>query len=380
MDSAYFFLDPNSIVNWRTSTLIFYILIISVTYILVKISKKIYKIKILNKVFYLNIGYLLASFILISVKCFSVTGRDTRTGYYYNFLSADSLSSYNDQSVEFGFRLLNVSIHKVFGSYAAFLFIIGLLTVVPVLWLIWKYRKVIDRSSAIILYTCVFYFTGFSALRFALAASFVLISFDAFYEKKWVKAFVFLIIACSIHQTMIIMLLPMLLTFKKNNPKLFASISLVLLFVFFIISRNQISVLLSSSDRYSLYQVSESTQFGWEQIVYYIPFFGIYYLSSYESRNDRWGVLSFIFLATGFVVSNLGHIVFILGRMEYAFTPLILIVPFYIKKFINRRNDLRYLVDILVIIYCIARLLIYICQYYNLSAEMPYVSVFGWSI
>lgn len=381
MDSTYFFLDPNSISDWRTSTLIFYIFIICITYILVRTSKKIYKIKFLNKYFSLNIGYVLASFILIVVKCFSVTGKDTRTVYYYNFLSASSLSSYKDQSAEFGFRLLSVLIHNIFGSYAAFLFIIGLLTVVPVLWLIWKYRKVIDRSSAIILYTCVFYFTGFSALRFALAASTVLIGFDAFYEKKWFKAFLFMTLACLIHQTMVIMFLPILITFKRKSPKLFMSISLIFMFILLVVSRNQISVLLSDSDsRYSLYQVSEGIDFGWEQIVYYIPFFGFYYLSSYEDRNNRWGILSFNFLATGFVVSNLGYIISILGRMEYSFTPLILIVPFYIKRITDRRPDLRYLVDILMIIYCIARFMIYICQYYSSSAMMPYISVFGWSI
>lgn len=370
-------------IAWQNSTFIFYMCIIMGTYILSLISKNNYYIKTVNKIYTVNIGFWISCFVLIIIKSLSLTGRDVQSGYYLDFSSATSLSSFRDNSIELGFRILMIIIKNIFGSYQFFIFIVGILTTLPILYLVWKYKNDIDVPSAFLIYSSIFYFTGFSAMRFALAASIAMLAFNSFYEFKYRKAVLYFILVGLIHISVLILAIPLLLIIFKKIDKPTIVIILVLIFLGTFFERNTITSLLSSSSRYYTYRSAETVGIGWEQVAYYVPLFIVYYLSKEIDSNKRWQRISFNVILTGFMFGMLSYVVPILGRLQYAFTPLILIIPYYIKRLkIRFSNSIvsSTVINCCVIAYCLLRFILFISQYYSDQLLMPYISIFGWSI
>lgn len=367
-------------IDWSIRTLILYLLIIVGCYGSVNILKN--KVLIINtyRKKKVTFGFLFAAIVLIFFKGFGTTGRDLRAGYYNNFLSAISLSKFYDYTVEFGYRLLNVIIRNFTIKYSVFIFVIGLLTVLPVIYMIWKYREKIDVSAALLFYTSIFYFPGFSILRAYLASSMSLIAFNAMVEKKIGKAFIWLCIAISIHRSMVFLMVPFFfIVFDKINKKMIVC-CLILFFAFVLIGRGILANYFANSERYSLYSIESVMDIGMEQFIYYIPLFILLYLGKDGESNPVFFRVSFCYLTSGFTFGLLGYVIPIIGRVQYAFLSFVIILPYYIRLIKIRYSKYKYLLDSMVAFYCIARFLIYIVQYYNLDDLMPYTNIWGWLI
>ena len=67
-----------------------------------------------------NVSVIFPLLILLCVKGFALCGVDLTGGYKYNFESAMSMKKFRDQTVEIGFRFINVVVKHFTSNYAIF--------------------------------------------------------------------------------------------------------------------------------------------------------------------------------------------------------------------------------------------------------------------
>lgn len=365
-------------VDWHNSTFFLYLCVIVGSYFITYKTQNQVIISITKK---RRFGWeYIVPFILLFLKALGTTGRDLRSGYYYNFLSATSWGGFRDQTLEPGYRLLNVLVRNITASYPVFIFVVGCLTLYPVIKLLKKYKDEIDLPAAVLMYVSIFFFNSFSPLRMCLAASFGLFAYDAMLERKVGKALLWIMIASSFHTTALVLFIPYFATMARILSRKMIGLSLLVLFLLVYFGRGAITALLTGSERYYIYNSESNVHIGLEQFVYYLPLFFLYYLGRKESENKHFGFVAFVYLATAFCFGMLGYIVSIFGRFRDMFIPLIIIVPYYIKRTKKRYPNYSRAISLLFFLYCILRFVIFIVQYYNREDLMPYTNVFGWVI
>lgn len=367
-------------IDWYKSTFIFYLSIILGCYLITVLAKRKRILFARNLGIYTYVWSFLVTIILLFVKGFGTTGRDLRSGYYYNFLSATSLKEFHDQSIEIGYRILNVIVYFISNKYWFFVFIVSLLTVYPVIKVINKYSNKLDIPVAILMYTSIFFVNGFSPLRMALAATLALYAFDAMVENKPLKALCWIIISSCFHITVLILIIPYFFSMAKNFDRKMIILSLIIFFIAVYFGRNNITLFMSESERYYLYSNFEHIHIGLEQFVYYIPLFLLFFYGQKNDNDRQFARVSFSYIAMGLFCGLLGYIISIFGRLQALFLPLVIIIPYYCKLYKERFPKKKKLLNFLVLFYCIARFVIYITQYYNLEDLMPYTNIFGWII
>lgn len=367
---------------WSNKTFAFYLLIIiGCTFISYIFKNRCITIStVRSKKIKIPIGLTFVGIILLSIKGFGTTGRDLRSGYYLNFLSASSYSNIMDKNLEFLFKSLNIFIYNLWCEYWAFIFVVSIITVWPVLWIIWKHREKISIPIAVLLYTSLFYFNSFSALRNYAAASLSLLAFDAMYERKRFRSLIWIIIAILFHNTMFALLILYIGAFFKSIKRKHILIGATLAITGVYLGRNYIWKYFASSARYYVYQSSNSTHIGLEQFIYYIPLFILFYFGRKRQQDKQYAIMSFTYLTVGLSFGLLGYVIPIFGRFQTIMLPLVSIVPCYYQNTKKCFKNNRWILTIITIVYCLARFYIYISQYYNLEDLMPYTNIWAWII
>lgn len=363
-------------VEWSELTFVFYLSIVAISYFLPKIKQKV-SLTIGGKKFSTPIGILLVEGLLIFIKGFNTTGRDLISGYYSNFISASSMSAFRDQSVEKGYILLNVIVHNIVNKYWIFLFVVTLITVIPVFVLIKKYSNVIDVSVATFLYTAIYFFPGLSLIRISLASSIALLSFDAAIEKKPIKALFGIILASFFHISMLCLLIPYTMMFARRMDKKLVFITAAGLFT--MVYFNQVTLVSLLTGRYSVYSLADSG-LGFEQLIYYLPMFLLLWWQKKHVSTEKkdFYTISFSYILSGLFMGMMQYVLPALGRTYVAFLPLSFIIAYYVK---SARESMRYnrkALFVLVFVYGIFRFYVFISQCYNTDDIMPYMNVFGW--
>lgn len=367
--------------EWSNITFIYYLAIIVICPLVLKLYKEYYfTLYLCGKRIRIPVGMFLVGGILIFVKGFSTTGHDVRNGYYLDFLSANSLTTIRDRNIEVLYKIINVVIKNLFGQYWVLLLSVSLITIVPVLVIIWKYRNYIDISLAILCYLCLFYFNGFSAIRNYMAASISLLVFDALYEEKRKKSLILIIVAMLLHRTMIVLMVPFVCVFCKNIKKVYMAIGGISGICLIYIFRNSIINYFTQYDRYSVYASSGNVKFGIEQIVYYMPLFLLLYIGVKKYKNSKFDRLSFCYLVMGASFGMLSYVISIFGRFQTVMLPLVVILPYYMKNTGVGDKERKAVNTGIFAFYCIARFYIYISQYYIVEGLMPYTNIWGWHI
>lgn len=365
-----------NISRWSNNTFLFYCFIIFVSVLTTKLSTV--EIKIGKRKYNLSVLFLTLIFILI--KVFNLTGRDISKsgGYYYNFISASSFSSFMDQEIEIGFKLLTIIIRNITSNYNIYLMIINFLTVVPIIYIFNKYFNKVDLFTTVLMYMSIFFFASFSPIRQCLAASIGLLVFDCLKEKKMIKSFIWIIIAILIHSSSIVYFIPCLMVnFKVINKKSIPWL-MSILFVLFILEKNSIFSWFAGSSRYVAYSTIEGT-FGMQQFVYYIPL--ILLITYCRKYSDEYNIkISYSYVFTSFCFGLLGYIITIFGRFYITFIPIIIIIGYNVKLLKMEHPKIKWVINLLIILYCIMRFWIYISEYYNLEDLMPYTNILGWKI
>lgn len=119
----------------------------------------------------------------------------------FDFISAEKLDPLHP---EWGYVVYEWVISLV-GNYYFFLFITAVLTIVPVMWIIFKYSQIPWLS--IVLFILFGYFSFYmTGLRQALALSFCMFAFHYSHENKLLKYLICIVLAFLFHQTAIIFL------------------------------------------------------------------------------------------------------------------------------------------------------------------------------
>lgn len=365
-------------IEWSLKTFIFYLVIILGCYLIAwMFRKQSIKWGTYQKQKY-SVSLVIVGIILLVIKCFNTTGRDLRTGYAYNFASATSMENYRDQTVEVGFRILMVIVRKFTNDYAVFLFVVGILTIFPVIYFINKYRYKIDMPTAILLFTSIYFINGFSAYRQYMAVSISLFMLDTIIEKKPYKALFWIAVSSTIHIACFALIIPYVLCFSRLFSKKMIAISIVVFFALFCLGRGEIALLLKEHERYRIYFVNQEIRFGLEQIVYYAPMFFLVYLNRKYKVNKNISRIAYVYIITGFAFGMFSYVLPIFGRMQSIFIPIIILIPYYIKQYKEHyEKSKRMILNILTVFYSLARFTIWITQYYGLEDLMPYTNVFG---
>ncbi len=375
---TYFDIDP----YWSNRTLIFYIgILLLCGGLALYYQRRSVRLGRLYPVQLLNVGILLPILILLFIKGFGTTGRDIRTGYYMNYCSAESMYSFYDKSLEAGYRLLNVLCYNLGFSYQAFLFLIAVITLFPVMLIINKYRFEIDMPSAILMYIGIFFYAGFSPVRIAMASSLGLIAFDAMVEQKPIKSFIWIVIASQFHVTALVLLAPLVILMikKLSNKTIVAGAVIVLILVYF--CRNQIMhFLISSNERYEIYGAFAEVSIGMQKFAYYIPMFLVLFLGKKYDRNPCILKLCTVYLTMLFCFDFMEYFVSILGRFRDIFLPIIILIPYYIKRLKLRYPNYKKIISACVVGYCIIRVVVLCKDYYIGYDIMPYTNYMGWVI
>lgn len=370
--------------QWNSLTFIFYVFIIGNCAGLAKILSGLkWKNGSFSKVKKADIAIPLM--ILILVKGLSVCGRDVVGGYKLNFYSAASMSEFRDQSIEFGYRLMNVLVYKLTGNYTVFLLLAAMMTIVPVWHVFSKYRNQIDIPIAIMAYSAVFFYQSLSLMRIYIAASLCLLSFDALFEKKYQKAVMWVLAASLFHITAIVMMIPCLYCIFRVNRKLFL-FALIAANILLFAEREQLSALFTG--RYYVYRISESFNFGTEFIWFYGPFAVLYWYINRIRKKQRIQSntqtrlidISFIWVLMGIFFSIAQYVVNIFGRLIVYTLPITLFLAAsldFVKRY--KRRNYKWIYG-LSVIYLLLRFCIYITGYYNSDGIMPYMNCFGLEI
>lgn len=372
-------LKPDILYVWSNKTFIFFIIIAMLALILPYVG--IVRVKFVKNNKRIPFGLIILTILLICVKGFSAVGRDALSGYYVGFLSADSLGTYSDASVELGYRILTIIIHNIWNNYTFFLVVLAFLTVVPVVYFTWKYRENIFMGLTLFLYTTIYYFQGLSLLRIFLAASIGLIAMDKLITKKNRSAFIWILVAILFHTSMLVLLIPYIIfVFNKLSRGSYV-LALVIIFVFFTIYGNQI--IGSLSGRYSVYRDTLSNGLGFQQVMYYIPIAVLVYFGhkiqiggNFVEESTIYK-LSLALVISGFFIGEVGYIITIFGRAQVAFISLIFVISYYAKRIYARDVKWGNLTKLLVVVYGLARMYIYLSQYYNVDSIMPYSTIWG---
>jgi hypothetical protein len=363
-------------IDWYQSTFFLYSFIILASYSIAKVYENHY-FKVGSKV--ISVWLIFIGALLLFVKGFSTTGRDIRGGYYLNFLSSTSVGEFRDESIEIGYKLLSVILRNLSSQYSVFLFAVAILTLFPVLKFLKKYKNQIDIPLTVLFYVSVFFFSSLSPIRTCMAASIALFAFDGMIEKKQWKALLWIAISMCFHTSMVFLFIPYVFCFFKVFDKKLIVISLIAFFMLIYLGRNSLVSIFATSDRYYNYVLNSSASFGFEQWVYYAPLFLLIYLGRKKSDQAMLRV-GFAYVTTAFCLGMLGYIMPVFGRTQPIFLAIIFIAGYYLKIVKQHYKSYSWLINILMIIYCIMRFWLYISQYYNLEDIMPYTNVWGWII
>ena len=353
---------------WSVDTLIFYIVIIILIFILLPPNRK--KLKVGMRSY--DIGMILAFLILLFISGFRLTGKDINVGYYVNFLTADSFSSYKDQTVEAGFILFNVIVKYLFDNYSVFIFLMSLFTLVPVFCFVKRNVDSRDARYALTIYTAVYFISGFSAARQFMALSLCLLAYDCMKRKRFAGALIWILLASSFHVTALVMFIPYFATVIRNlGPRSIIFSVLTMFLTMYLLKDSFISMV---GGRYAIYSAFDDISFGTRWIAYYVP---IFYLLIREVRRekDRYVTrLNVSIVAAGFLFEMLGHIIAILGRMESISITFICILPYYIgMEPVEWRKKLY---KIVLLAYCGLRFWMYLSDHYLDEGLMPYSNIF----
>ncbi|SFP38219.1 EpsG family protein [Butyrivibrio proteoclasticus] len=369
--------------EWSNATFIFYIFIIFFCVLLTRtFGTRCFSVQVVGASRHIPIGLSCVAILLITIKGISLTGTDVKigAGYWLDFMSADTFHGFRDYAIEPLYILLNVVVKNTFNSYCVFLMLVAVITVIPPVYLIWKYRDKANVSQAVFVYLCLFYFNSFSAIRQYMAVSISFFVFDALYEKKNIKSLLLIFAAAFMHRSVLILVIPYIyMTFNKIKKR-HLIMGIVVMLVSSALLRNDVYAKFAASERYYVYKATESISFGLEQFVYYIPLFILYHYGKAKKQDNNFDRLSFAYLCMGFLFGLMGYVITIFGRMQAIMLPLIIIAPYYFRSSYKWVKDSKMLFDMALYVYCSARFYIWISQYYLGETLMPYTTIWGLSI
>ncbi|MBQ8164261.1 MAG: EpsG family protein [Clostridia bacterium] len=274
--------------------------------------------------------------IILSLYCgLRTTFNDTST-YMKNFAELNtSFSSVNtDISENPGFQILQIFIKRYISDNPQWLILIcATITIYLNIQFIKEYSIHVGASVFLYMTSCVYMF-AFAAIKQSLATALMMIAFTFAVEKKWVRFFMILAIAMSIHAfAFVFVVTPLFVKSawgKWSYAVLFGSLGVGVLFNSFI--GVFLSILGSIDDYYTADVLSGNGVSLFRVMVFFVPVGLSWLCRSYiKKQNDRMLNLCCNFSLIGFAfmfIAMFGNPV-LFGRMGNYFLPFSLVTVCY---------------------------------------------------
>lgn len=280
--------------------------------------------------------------------------------------------------VEIGFYLLN----KIAFSYRCLLFIEIFIILVPLLYVSYKLKSKINVGFAIYIYLCIYFIYSMNGVRFAIALSFVFVGIYCLLEEKYIKFFLWILIAYLFHTSMLVCFLFIFL--KDFNNRQITRVRDVILFIFvcvFPIISNYLMSLISKItvfQRYfltSLYTENTSTGLSFIWIIHIVPvllpILLLYWKEIKEDCNTRI-LLRIAILEIPFRILGLSN-TFLTRLTRIPQLSLIILIPYVINQYAQKNKTFLYIYYILWYTFYFG----YYAIVNDAGDSLPYISMFN---
>lgn len=218
-----------------------------------------------------NIFYFISIFLIFILTLRgNSTGPADYEGYLMMYEKVNTWMDVIEPTVhaEIGFRLLSF-----FGNYHDFqsqfiIFIMGMLSILPILYIINKYSYY--RNLSILIWLPYFFTMNMHSSRTSVAAAFGILFIFSFIDKEKIKSIIYFLLAFSFHSSALILILIYLI--KINIQKLTFILTISFFIIFFIDTLKLITIILSFFDleNYAtiLNNYRESSDYGYPMKLY----------------------------------------------------------------------------------------------------------------
>lgn len=320
----------------------------------------------------------LATSVLVLAKGTAIGTTDIEAGYRLNYEYLRLWGIDRDPSIEPGFRLLVRLCVSLGLDYRYFLLVVGLLTVVPVIWVSVSLRRIVDPGVVVASWTLVYMPTGMSMIRQLLATSVVLVVVYWCLRGRLLAQLGWLSVAVSIHKSAIVVFLFILLI--QLRRRFWWQVAVVLVFL---ASASRITEIYPEvfTGRYAGYAGDTGSSVGAALLVKIsVPLLAYFaFKRSFRAGADA-GAVATVWLPVAwrsvllysFSVYMLGYIVAIFGRAESYTVALCLLYGSIARVYADVRR--RWAAVMFVLLYSLGRCWWYVSEYGLLEGLLPYRS------
>ena len=297
-------------------------------------------------------------------------GTDTYAYHRHFFLIpvlGNSFSSYVLLSRDIGFTCVQYLCY-IFtgGNWFVYQYILGVLTYLPIIYVIYKNSDDVPLSLLLYIFTLSFH-SGFNGTRQTIAVSIISFCYyEAFLKKEWIKALILTIIAFLFHSTVILIIPFLLLSQFKINSKLvkLTFVGLLISFIFlwdlwiyFIALLEGLGQTKLASDYANIDSSSRGSSLL-RAIVVFSPALLAFFISKKIQMSEK-GENEMILIVFAGLFSLLSMKYWIFSRIALYFNIMtVLFIPRLINIIkVKNSIDLKFLIGITYFLYMVALLL-----------------------
>ncbi len=258
----------------------------------------------------ISVGFDTESYLSMLKNANSISWHNLMSNFFLYYLGSD----YSDRDP--GFIVFEKMILAITSNEQLYLIIIATICIVPISILIYKYSRDIKSELMAYLYFVFFYFSYIpnSAIRQALALSFLLLGYNSLDKNKLTRCLLCVFIASTIHKSAILFLL-FVVFYKLNLHKLLFKYGLII-FGFFLLFYESVAPFISLfGDVYSEYGSSDyfsSTQRSYSFIIFIVLIYLMTLIPLITNRDKDFEKYKNFYLGSA---------------MALFFTPFMLITP-----------------------------------------------------
>ena len=328
-----------------------------------------------------NIGDDLQVYIIPLYNC------GERSNDFIQFFNSSRIYNYQERfvaDIDIGFSLISY----IFGHYSLglkfYLFTLNFLVEVPLIFALINFSKKFNITNFVSFGFAVFSFLFFNLslniIRQLIASSFALLSFSFFINKKYIKAFLFLILAFFFHSAILVLILVFLFylffssdSFLKSSRLFKITVSLILILIFLIflliLSKYGKTILISLGLNRFTYYLSDNFNFSVNQLIIRIPVLCLSIFALVNTKLTRFSYFIFFIVAFDILIGQMASMSEATVRISYMFQYFYIFFIPYLYNIINFKY--KKIILLLIFIYLIIFWLYFYC-YKNIGNTLPY--------
>ena len=293
-----------------------------------------------------KLPYVLSFFNSAFFVSFTTVGADRANyAYFFQGITFDRIL----HGSEPGFELIQFVVYQIIKNPNVFIVIICLWTVYNIYRGLWEFKNDISLGMAIFIYVSQYYFQSFSLIRIYFAASLLIRFAYLIKEEKYVKYAIVILIAVSMHYSVLFALIAYVLSFaflKSRQLSGFKFYLLVALSIgFSTFGTGTVGLLVNFSgnaviSKYSLFLTGiNGNQLGLKWIFNIIPYLLVFsFRKTFADEEKKYMSFTMAYLIIALSVSLLSYYIPVIGRGLIVLNmPILVILPLGMGMFRNKR-------------------------------------------